>query len=283
MKTLREKMLHEMQRRNYSPRTIKTYISSIASLSNHYNQSPDKISLDQVKSYLHHSMVNKGYSTALVNQTISAFKILHKDVLQMQWNPVSIIRPKKEKRLPVVLSPTEVKAIVQAPVNIKHRAVLTLGYSAGLRISEVVNLKVEHIDSERMQIRVVGGKGRKDRNTLLSKSTLELLREYYKRYHPKQWLIEGQTRGMSQYSTSSIRQVLKRARIKVGIDKAVTYHTLRHCFATHLLEQGTSLQIIKYLLGHASISTTGVYLHVQQYSLDKVVSPMDVDALTVGP
>ena len=277
MKTLREKMLHEMQRRNYSPRTIKTYISSIASLSKYYNQSPDKISLDQVKSYLHHSMVNKGYSTALVNQTISAVKILHADVLKMTWNPVSIIRPRKEKRLPVVLSPKEVKAIIQAPLNIKHRAILSLGYSAGLRISEVINLKVEHIDSHRMQIRVVGGKGRKDRNTLLSKSTLDLLREYYKCYHPKHWLIEGHSYGLSQYSTSSIRQVLKRARIKAGIDKAVTYHTLRHCFATHLLEQGTSLQIIKYLLGHAYISTTGVYLHVQQYSLDKVVSPMDVD------
>lgn len=279
MKTLREKMLHEMQRRNYSPRTIETYISSIVSLSKHYNKSPDKISLDQVKSYLHHSIMIKGYSTALVNQTISAVKILHKDILKKRWDSLSIIRPKREKRLPVVLSPKEVKAIVNAPVNIKHRAILSLGYSAGLRISEVINLKVEHIDSQRMQIRVVGGKGRKDRNTLLSTSTLELLRGYYKCYHPKHWLIEGHSYGLGQYSTSSIRQVLKRAQIKAGIDKAVTYHTLRHCFATHLLEQGTSLQIIKYLLGHASISTTGVYLHVQQYSLDKVVSPMDIDQI----
>lgn len=272
-------MLHEMQRRNYSPRTIETYISSIVSLSKHYNKSPDKISLDQVKSYLHHSIVIKGYSTALVNQTISAVKILHKDILKKRWDSLSIIRPRKEKRLPVVLSPKEVKAIVNAPVNIKHRAILSLGYSAGLRISEVINLKVEHIDSQRMQIRVVGGKGRKDRNTLLSTSTLELLREYYKCYHPKHWLFNGQGPALCQYSTRSIGAFLKRTRIKAGINKPVTFHTLRHCFATHLLEQGTSLQIIKYLLGHAYISTTNTYLHVQQYSLDKVVSPMDVDSI----
>ena len=204
-------------------------------------------------------------------------KILHKDVLRKRWDAFSIIRPKREKRLPVVLSPQEARAIVDIPTNLKHRAILSLGYSAGLRISEVINLNISHIDSQRMQIRVVGGKGRKDRNTLLSKSTLLLLREYYKCYKPQQWLFNGQGPALCQYSTTSIGAFLKRIRIKVGLNKAVTYHTLRHCFATHLLEQGTSLQIIKYLLGHASISTTGVYLHVQQYSLDKVVSPMDVN------
>lgn len=266
-----------MQRRNYSPRTIKTYISSIANLSKHYNQSPDKISLDQVKSYLHHSMVSKGYSTALVNQTISAFKILHKDILERTWNSISIIRPKKEKRLPVVLSQQEVKALVNTPINLKHRAILTLGYSAGLRISEIIKLKINDIDSQRMQIRIVEAKGKKDRYTLLSRTALELLRDYFLRYRPKQWLFEGQSKG--QYSTESIRAVLKRAQIKAGINKAVTYHTLRHSFATHLLEQGTSLQIIKRLLGHANISTTNTYLHVQQYCLDKVVSPLDVELI----
>jgi len=277
------KMLHEMQRRNYSPRTIASYMSCVSSLSRYYNTSPARISLDQVKSYLHHAIVTKGCSPCFVNQTISAVKILHKDVLGKKWDALSILRPKREKRLPVVLSPQEAKTIVNAPVNIKHRAILTLGYSAGLRISEVINLKVDHIDSQRMQIRVVGGKGRKDRNTLLSKSTLELLRNYYKCYQPKHWLFNGQGPTITRYSTGSIVKVIKRARIKAGIDKVVTFHTLRHCFATHLLEQGTSLQIIKYLLGHASIRTTGVYLHVQQYSLDKVVSPMDVDPITVGP
>jgi len=270
-------MLHEMQRRNYSPRTIASYMSCVSSLSRHYNTSPDKLSLDQVKAYLHHSIINKGCSPCFVNQTISAVKILHKDVLGKRWDSVSIIRPKREKRLPVVLSPKEVMTIINAPANLKHRAILSLGYSAGLRISEVTNLKVDHIDSQRMQIRVVGGKGRKDRNTLLSTSTLVLLRKYYKCYRPKQWLFNGQGPVLRQYSTRSIGAFLKRARIKAGIDKVVTFHTLRHCFATHLLEQGTSLQIIKYLMGHASISTTGVYLHVQQYSLDKVVSPMDID------
>ena len=266
-----------MQRRNYSPRTITTYTSCVARLSKHYNLSPDKISLDQIKAYLHHLIIHDGCSISLVNQTINGVKLLHKDVLGLKWDPVSIIRPKREKRLPVVLSPQEVKAIVNAPANLKHRAILFLGYSAGLRISEVINLQIDHIDSQRMQIRVVGGKGRKDRNTLLSSSTLVLLREYYKCYKPQHWLFNGQGPALCQYSTRSIGAFLKRIRIKVGLNKAVTFHTLRHCFATHLLEQGTSLQIIKYLLGHAYISTTGVYLHVQQYSLDKVVSPMDVN------
>lgn len=275
MKKLREKMLQEMQLRNYSPRTIEVYVGCISSLSKYYNQSPDKISLDQVKSYLHYFITAKQYSVSFVNQTISAVKILHQDVLNKQWDTLSIKRPKREKRLPVILSKQEAKSIVSAPVNLKHQVILTLGYSAGLRISEVVNLKVEHIDSERMQIRVVGAKGKKDRNTILSKAALELLRFYYKLYRPKLWLFEGAGPGINQYSVSSIRKVLERARIKAEVNKAVTYHTLRHCFATHLLEQGTSLQIIQYLLGHNHIRTTSIYLHVQHYSLDQLVSPID--------
>jgi len=275
MKTLRERMLEEMQRRNYSPRTITTYLSCVSRMSSYYNLSPDKISMDQIKAYLHEIMVNQGCSLALVNQTINGVKVLQKDVLGMQWNPGVLKRPKKEKRLPVILSPQEVTLILKAPVNIKHRVILALGYSAGLRISEVINLKVNHIDSKRMQIRIVGGKGRKDRNTLLSKATLNLLRSYYQRYKPTNWLIQGQAGSLAQYSSTSINCIVKKSSKKSGITKRVTFHTLRHCFATHLLEQGTSLQIIQKLLGHAHISTTGTYLHVQQYSLDKVVSPMD--------
>lgn len=274
MKTLRERLLQEMQYRNYSPRTTATYLSCLTKLSKHYNESPDNIDIERVKSFLHHSVIN-GCSASFVNQTISALKVLHEGVLKREWEPLSIKRPRKEKKLPVILSQQEVQSIVGILVNIKHRALLNIGYSGGLRISEVLNLKVEHIDSKRMQIRIVGAKGKKDRYTLLSKSTLSLLRNYYKAYQPKVWLFYGATTD-SPYSATSIGKVLAKACAKANITKPVTYHTLRHCFATHLLEQGTSIQIIQQLLGHTHISTTSTYLHVQQYRFDQVISPMDV-------
>lgn len=274
MKTLREKLLQEMQFRNYSPRTIATYLSCLTGLSKHYKKSPDKIDLERVKAFLHHSVI-KGCSVSYVNQTISAVRVLHEGVLKRKWEPLSIKRPRREKKLPVILSQQEVKSIVNTLSNVKHRAVLNLGYSGGLRISEVIDLKVEHIDSKRMQIRIVGAKGKKDRYTLLSKSTLDLLRDYYKVYQPKDWLFYG-LNPTKQYSKTSINKVLVKACTRAKVSKTVTYHTLRHCFATHLLEQGTNIQLIQQLLGHAHISTTSRYLHVQQYRLDQVVSPMDV-------
>jgi integrase/recombinase XerD len=274
MKKLRERLLQEMQFRNYSPRTIATYLSCLTRLSKHYKESPDKIDLEKVKTFLHYSVIN-GCSVSFVNQTISAVRLLHEGVLQTKWEPLSIKRPRKEKKLPVILSQQEVKSIVTILSNLKHKSILNLGYSGGLRIGEVINLKVDHIDSKRMQIRIVGGKGKKDRYTVLSHSTLNLLRDYYKVYQPKDWLFYGYNAG-KQYSTSSINKVLARACNKANISKTVTYHTLRHCFATHLLEQGTSIQIIQQLLGHAHISTTTMYLHVQQYKLDQVISPMDI-------
>jgi len=275
MKTIRERLLQEMQFRNYSPRTVATYLSCLTGLSKHYNESPDKIDLERVKAFLHHSVLN-GCSVSFVNQTIGAVKVLHEGVLKRRWEPLSIKRPRREKKLPIILSQQEVKSIVTILPNLKHRSILTLGYSAGLRISEVINLKVNHIDSSRMQIRVVGAKGKKDRYTVLSKSTLDLLRNYYKMYQPKDWLFSGM-KPASQYSVSSIRKILKQACEKTRINKKISYHTLRHCFATHLLEQGTSIQIIQQLLGHANIRTTSIYLHVQQYKLDQVISPMDIE------
>jgi site-specific recombinase XerD len=273
MKTLRIQMLQQMQLRNYSPRTIKTYLSCLSSLSKYYGQSPDKISLEKVKGYLHYCITERGASTSVINQTISGIKILYEDVLLQKWNPMVIKRPKREKRLPVILSIDEVKAIIGATVNLKHKAILMIGYSSGLRIGEVIDLRIADIDSKRMQVRVVAGKGKKDRCTLLSASALGLLRKYYTAFRPRVWLFEGY--GNRQYSQSSIRKILKRSCGKSGITKPVVFHSLRHSFATHLLEQGTSVQIIQHLLGHSSPKTTCRYLHVQQYSMDKVVSPID--------
>ena len=265
MKSLQERMLHEMQRRNYSVRTIDSYQSCLNSLSNYYQLPWDEIDLEQIKAYLHHYIVERNCSSSFTNQTISAVKILHSDVLKIGWNKLDIKRPKRPKLLPVVLSKQEALSIVHALENIKHKAILMIGYSAGLRIGEVINLKAEHIDSKRMQIRIVGGKGKKDRNTILSKTTLEVLRQYYKAYQPKQWLFEGWGPKGSRYSTTSIIKVLHKACRIAGVNKKITFHTLRHSFATHLLEQGTSIYVIQRLLGHSHISTSSMYVHVPQH------------------
>lgn len=273
MNDLRKKLLHEMQLRNYSQRTISTYISCLSGLSKYYNKSLDKITIEQVKEYLHHRITMEKVSVAVVNQTISAYKLLHKDVLKNDYKRIDIIRPRRERKLPVIMSRDEIKKIIEATRNIKHKAILMLIYSGGLRLSETINLKITDIDSNRKQIRVRMGKGHKDRHTLLSQKALELLRMYYKLYKPRIWLFEGF--GYKQYSRTSVQQIFRRAKIKAGITKPVSIHTLRHSFATHLLEQGVSIQIIQLLLGHSSPRTTCVYLHVQQYSMEKVTSPAD--------
>jgi len=185
----------------------------------------------------------------------------------------TIDRPRKEKYLPEVLSQEEIVKVMNATVNLKHKAILMTIYSAGLRIGEAINLRVKDIDSKRMQIRVEQAKGKKDRYTLLSNKTLALLRKYVAEYKPKEWLFEGINGG--QYSTSSIQANLKIAVDKVGIKKRVTVHTLRHSFATHLLESGTDIRYIQSLLGHSSGKTTEIYTHITTRGFDQIVSPID--------
>ena len=185
-----------------------------------------------------------------------------------------IDRPNKEKTLPSVLSTQEVIDILKQTENIKHKAILMTIYSAGLRISESINLKFKDIDSDRMQIRVEQGKGKVDRYSLLSVRTLMILREYYKQYRPTVWLFEGVKKG-EQYSTRSIQQIFQDAVHKAGITKDVSVHTLRHSFATHLLENGTDLRYIQSLLGHANSKITEIYTHITTKGFDQIKSPMD--------
>jgi site-specific recombinase XerD len=182
-------------------------------------------------------------------------------------------RPDKEQALPTVLSTAEITNILKAAENLKHKAILTVIYSAGLRIGEVVKLKIKDIDSERKQIRIEQGKGKKDRYTLLSAKTLELLRAYFTAYRPKEYLFEGQDGG--QYSTRSIQAFFQEICRKAGIKKKVSVHTLRHSFATHLLENGTDLRYIQALLGHESTKTTEIYTHVTTKGFDQIKSPLD--------
>lgn len=273
MSTLRDQMTRQMQLKGYSPNTIEVYLQSITHLSKHFNQSPDKLTADQIRAFLQQSIVEKGLSKSSINQFISALKILFVQVLRREWDGIAIPRQRREVKLPVVLSQEEVKRLLDSITNIKHRTLFMVAYSAGLRVGELTALKMADIDSGRMQIRVVQAKGNKDRYTLLSVSALEQLRFYYRLYRPAVWLFE--TRKGVAISHRQVEHVFKQTLIKVGITKQASMHSLRHSFATHLMEQGVSLAIIKQLLGHKSLRTTSIYLHVQQYALNTVRSPLD--------
>jgi site-specific recombinase XerD len=209
-----------------------------------------------------------------VNQTISAVKILFVDVLHRDWEHMKIKRPRKEKKLPAVFSKPEISLLLSHVKNIKHKSIFITTYSAGLRINEVRMLKPVDIDSERMQIRVENGKGKKTRLTLLSPNVLAQLREYYKLYRPVNYLFEGQQAG-SPISQRTIQHVFFECVKRSGITKAVTFHSLRHSFATHLLEQGANLRLIQQLLGHHSLKTTSVYLHLSCFDPKQISSPFD--------
>ncbi len=267
-------MLQEMQIRNYSERSIINYIHCLSRLSIYYNCSPDRLSLDQVKSYLHHCVTEKRESTSTINQIISAVKILFVDVLKRPWEPVNIKRPRRDKKLPAVFSKEEITTFFSGVKNLKHKAIFATAYASGLRISEVRMLTPIDIDSDRMQICIRNGKGRKDRFTILSIRTLGVLRDYYQKFRPKKYLFEGYIAG-EPISHRTIQKVFSTAVVKAGITKAVSFHSLRHSFATHLLEQGTNLRMIQQLLGHNSLRTTSVYLHLSCFDPKDVSSPFD--------
>jgi len=262
-----------MQTRNYSKRSIDTYVYLLGELEEYHNISIDEISTDQVKDFLQYSIVERNLSTSYINQVISAVRILQKDVLGKDWDTIRIKRPRRIKKLPVVLSKEEVKLLIGTTRNLKHRAILAVIYSAGLRISEVICLRPSDIDSDRKQIRVLG-KGNKYRYTLLSGNTLDMLRIYWRAYRPVRYIFEGQKQGQP-VSKEAIRSVFRQSCKKAGINKQATIHSLRHSFATHLLESGVNLKIIQSLLGHSSLRTTSIYLHVTRFDPVLVKSPFD--------
>ena len=273
MKTLREQFIQQLQLKGKSPRTIRNYVSCIIALAMYYRIAPDLLSIQQIRDYFQYCLVEKGLSKSWMNQTISALKILFVDVLKREWSRLDIPRPQREIKLPIVLSKGETKKILNALRNIKHRALLTLTYSSGLRLSEVRYLKITDIDSSRMLVRVEQGKGNKDRYTVLSPIALVLLRTYWKMYKPKYWLFENAV-GQPVPETT-VQHTFKNALVKSGVKKDASVHTLRHSFATHMMEDGVALPVIQQMLGHKSLKTTSGYLHVQQYSINTVKSPLD--------
>lgn len=267
---LEEQLLYE----RCSYRTIKSYVHQVKQLFIYYKKvHPEKITDHQIKDYIIHKIKTQNISVSTQNQFINATKAYYQRVLQQDRAVLDLRRPKKPNSLPHILSEIEVIKILSAVENLKHKCILILIYSAGLRVSEVINLKIKDIDSTRMQIFIQGGKGKKDRYTILSKKALQLLRPYFKQYRPYSWLFEGIHGG--QYSTRSVQNLFQRAVEKSRIQKRATLHTLRHSFATHLLEKGINLRYIQSLLGHESSNTTEIYTHITKQSINNIQSPLD--------
>jgi integrase/recombinase XerD len=268
-------MIKSMQLRNLSPSTQKSYLGAVSGLARHYMKSPDQISKDMVEDYLLYLRNNKGRAPNTIGTKVTGLKFLYEHVLHNEENAPEYAQ-RGTRKLPVVLTQEEIWKIIDAPDNLKHRLILMTTYSAGLRASEVIALKPKHIESRRMLILVEGGKGNKDRYTLLSERLLKELRHYYRTFEPKNYLFPSAFKSRETLSYESVRRIYEDARKKAGINKGRGLHTLRHSFATHLLEAGYDIRKIQVLMGHTRLSTTMIYLHVSKETLSKIKSPLDL-------
>jgi integrase/recombinase XerD len=269
------KFINWMQSRRYSESTVKTYSESIRTFVRFYAyKAVEDIDNDDLIRFNNEYILANKYSSSFQNQVVNAIKLFYLSVEHRNLDIELIHRPKREHKLPNVLSKEDVKAILEALANTKHRCMLSLIYACGLRRSELINLKPADVDSGRHLLLIRNAKGKKDRIVPISDKVISMLREYYKAYKPKIWLFEGQYKG-EQYSEKSLQSVLKQAVQKANITKPVTLHWLRHSYATHLLESGTDLRYIQELLGHKSSKTTEIYTHVSTKSIQNIKSPFD--------
>jgi len=274
MGILREQMAEDLRLRNYSPRTIESYLACVQQFVVYWRRSPRELGTAEIRQYLDYLLTQRRLAFSSVNIAYNALRFCYQTTLQQSWDVAKLPRPKQGKLLPVVLSQQEVEAILVHASSLKVRTILAVIYSAGLRVSEGVQLRVADIDSQRMTIRVCQGKGRQDRYTLLATRTLHLLREYWRRYRPTTWLFPG----YGQHGHLTDRRVQKAfydAMHAAGIQKQAGIHSLRHSFATHLLEQGTDVRYIQQLLGHRHLETTAIYLKVGRRALASINSPFD--------
>lgn len=264
-----------MQSRRYAESTIGSYTDSLQTFLRYYKEKPlVDITNDDLIAFNNDYILAHHFSASYQNQVVNAVKLFFRTIENKQMQPELIHRPKNPKLLPNVLSKEEVKQILNAPSNVKHKAMLSLIYSCGLRRSELLNLKITDIDSKRGLVIIRQSKGRKDRIAPLSEKILEILREYYAVYKPNVWLFEGQDK-KSQYDERSLASVLIQALQKSKINKPVTLHWLRHSYATHLLESGTDLRYIQEILGHSRSTTTEIYTHVSNHNIQRITSPFD--------
>ncbi|PCJ94021.1 MAG: recombinase [Flavobacteriaceae bacterium] len=268
-----EEYLLKLELKRYANNTVRTYVSFFEMFINHYREKElNTINESDIRAFLQ-TLIRRDVSNSYLNQAINAIKFYYEVVLGMPNRFYEIERPRKEYKLPKVISKEEILSLIEHTNNMKHRCVIELLYGSGLRRSELLNLKIEDVDSKRMLVMVEGAKGNKDRYTLLSKNALEDLRLYFKEWKPQQYLFEGQ-KG-EKYSGESILKLVQRAAKKAGISKTVTPHMLRHSFATHLLESGVDLRQIQVLLGHGSSKTTEIYTHVATNTFKSIKNPLD--------
>ena len=277
MKPLRQKMIRAMELRNLAKGTQRNYLLSVIGVSRCYQKSPDKLSKEMIEDYLLYSKNGKGNTPGSCSVAASGLRFFYNHVADKKI-PIDYHFSKKRTKLPTVLTQGEVWKLIHTPKNLKHRLILMTAYSAGLRASEVAALKPEHIDSKQMLIKVENGKGEKQRYTILSVKLLKQLRRYYKTCKPQTYLFPSAFKEKKNHplTYASIYQIYEKARKKAKIKKGAGIHTLRHSFATHLLEAGYDLRGIQMLMGHTRLSTTMIYLHVSRKTLSKIPSPLDL-------
>jgi len=268
-----EDLRRELVSRKYSYKTVKGYLYYNRDFLNFTAKAPSEVNDNDIKDYLLYLAEEKESATATINQAINALKFYYGTMLKRKF-VYEVRRPKKDKKLPTVLSQEEVARVLTSLENLKHRTLLMLVYASGLRVSEVVKLRVEDIDRDRMLLNIRGAKGRKDRCTMLSHTALETLNEYLEKYKPGKWLFEGAREGR-YLSIRTAQAVFEQAKDKARIKKDISIHGLRHSFATHALENGTDLRYIQELLGHKSSKTTEIYTHVSTRNISKIRSPLD--------
>jgi integrase/recombinase XerD len=276
MTPLRQRMIEDMRIRNFTEQTQTSYCQYVSQFARHFRRSPEHLGPEDIRTYQHYLVHEKKLSASSLFVAVGALRFLHKVTLKKDWPIATIIpTPKRQTKLPIVLSQDEVQRLLDAVAIYKHRVILTTCYAAGLRISEAIRLTPLAIDSERMTIRVDQGKGRQDRYVMLSPRLLQILREWYRAERPKHWLFPGDIRG-THVTHDAVEKACKLARQRCGIEKPVTPHSLRHCFAVHLLEAGTDVRTIQLLLGHRRLTTTGRYLHIARNTVCATTSPLDL-------
>jgi integrase/recombinase XerD len=276
MTPLRQRMIEDMQVRNLSPHTQDSYVRQVAQFARHFDRSPEELGPVDIRSYQVYLANEKKLAPGSILIAVAALRFVYRVTLQKEWLFEDIIpAPKKPQTLPVVLSPEEALRFLESVHLLKHRAILTTCYAAGLRVSEAVRLRPTDIDSQRMVIRIEQGKGQKDRYVMLSVQLLQLLRTWWRVRKPKVWLFPGASAN-SHITTSAVEEACKKAHRLCRIPKPITPHSLRHAFAVHLLERGTDVRTIQLLLGHRSLATTARYLRIATVSVCSTTSPLDL-------
>jgi len=281
MNAWRDQMRVDLQLSGAKPNTQRSYLREVNNLVNYFHRSPEELGETELKEYLLSLIQERHLSEGTFRFYVAALKFFYRTTLKREWLVEKIRHPRAKRKLPIVLDLSEVESLFAVTKNLKHKAILMITYSSGLRASETARLKITDIDSKRMMVRITQGKGGKDRYSILSQTTLEHLREYWRKYRPQEWLFSG-AKEKEHISTNSIQQLFYKAKKRARITKPASVHTLRHSFATHLIEAGTSLHHVQLLLGHKSPNTTTVYLHVSRLNLAQITSPLDKAAHPVS-